>query len=384
MTEKILCVDDDPNILNAFRRTLRREFDITTASSGEEGLQVLIHKGPFAVVVSDQRMPGIGGIAFLARAHTLAPDTVRIMLTGDSDKQTAIDAVNEGNIFRFLSKPCPQEVLVKTLKAALHQFRLITAERELLEQTVRGSIKVLVNILGMVQPQAFSRAMRLKDLASQLAIALELPDLWQFEVAAMLAQLGYVTIPATLMEKEFAGEQLSLAEAEMLAELPAISSGLIGDIPRFDVIARMIAQAGQPTACWNAYLLEEPDHPVALGAQILRVTGEYLKLLTRGMSPGEAVDALARHPEHYLPAVVEALRRAVTMEPHGAGVEVRVEALVAGMVLDADVRTVHGEIIAGKGAEITETLRHRLLNYYHLGYLPEEITVLLPEILPTC
>lgn len=128
---RILLVDDEPHLLEAMRRNLRTEFDITPARSGAEAIDVLENKGPFAVLVSDLRMPGGGGVTVLRQACKLAPDTTRILLTGKADLESAIAIVNEGAIFRFLAKPCPPDVLLKTLEAAVEQNRLVTAEREL-------------------------------------------------------------------------------------------------------------------------------------------------------------------------------------------------------------------------------------------------------------
>ena len=160
MPEKILCVDDEPNILNAYKRALRGTFLIETAAGGAEGLAILKGPDPFAVVVSDMRMPGMDGVEFLREVKQIVPDTVRIMLTGNSDQQTAIDAVNRGSIFRFLTKPCSPEDLSQAIDAAIQQYRLVMAEKELPEKTLTGCVKTLTDILSLVNPTAFSRAGR--------------------------------------------------------------------------------------------------------------------------------------------------------------------------------------------------------------------------------
>jgi DNA-binding NtrC family response regulator len=186
MTEKILFVDDDPNALSAHRRDLHRTFDIETAESGEAGLEILASHGPFALVIADMRMPGMDGVQFLARVREAFPDTVRMMLTGQADMQSAIDAVNRGFIFRFLLKPCPPETLTAALNAGLEQFRLIMAERELLEKTLVGSVKMLADMLSIANPAAFSRAARVRRLVTHVARELKLADPWQLELAASL------------------------------------------------------------------------------------------------------------------------------------------------------------------------------------------------------
>src|SRR5579862_5440420 len=143
MQERILLVDDEPNVLLGYQRLLHGEFHAETAVGSAAGLTAVQNKGPFAVVLSDMRMPEMDGIQFLTRVKTLAPDAVRMMLTGYADVQTALSAVNEGNIFRFLTKPSSKEVLTSALTAGIAQYRLVTSEKELLEKTLTGSLTVL-------------------------------------------------------------------------------------------------------------------------------------------------------------------------------------------------------------------------------------------------
>ena len=129
MAEKILLVDDDSNILDGYRRSLGREFLLETALGGAQALELATEQGPYAVVVSDMRMPGMDGIQLLRKIKALSPDTTRVMLTGNTEMDTAINAINEGSIFRFLTKPCGREAMATTLTAALEQYRLVTAEK---------------------------------------------------------------------------------------------------------------------------------------------------------------------------------------------------------------------------------------------------------------
>jgi DNA-binding NtrC family response regulator len=127
--EKILLVDDEPSVLEALQRQFRKQFHIHIALGGEEALTMLRIQGPFAVVVSDCRMPGIDGIQFLALVRKIAPDTVRMMLTGNNDLETAMEAVNQGEIFRFLTKPCPPDTFQKALEAGMKQYQLIRSKK---------------------------------------------------------------------------------------------------------------------------------------------------------------------------------------------------------------------------------------------------------------
>src|ERR1700722_15579286 len=106
LMKKILLVDDEPNVLSAFQRQLSRRFEVQTALGPIEGLAALKEAQEFAVVGADMRMPEMSGVEFLAIVKQRAPDVVRMMLTGNADQATAIEAINHGNIFRFLNKPC--------------------------------------------------------------------------------------------------------------------------------------------------------------------------------------------------------------------------------------------------------------------------------------
>ncbi len=130
MAETILFVDDEPAVLEGYQRLLRQEFQIETAGSGEQALEKLAQKGPFAVVVSDMRMPGMDGAQLLAKIMVKFPQVMRIMLTGNSDLPAAMRAVNEGNVYRFLTKPCEKEDLVRTINTALVQYRLASFKED--------------------------------------------------------------------------------------------------------------------------------------------------------------------------------------------------------------------------------------------------------------
>src|SRR5579871_1029962 len=144
-------------------------------------------------------MPEMDGVALLRDARKLSPDTVRVLFTGQPDMKHAIAAVNEGEIFRFITKPCPRVPMALLLKSAVQQYQLITAERVLLEQTLRGSIQALTEILSVTNPLAFGRASRLRQAMSALISALGIPVNWHLEVAAMLSQIGCVLLPATTL-----------------------------------------------------------------------------------------------------------------------------------------------------------------------------------------
>ncbi|MBW2410425.1 MAG: SpoIIE family protein phosphatase, partial [Deltaproteobacteria bacterium] len=129
MRTKILLVDDDEMLLAGLKRQLRNKFFVETAVSGEEAVQMVEKKGPYAVVVSDYKMPGMNGIEFLRQVKQTDPDTIRMMLTGSADMTTAINAVNEGSIYKFHPKPCPAKILGEAIQSGVEEYQKITTDQ---------------------------------------------------------------------------------------------------------------------------------------------------------------------------------------------------------------------------------------------------------------
>ena len=376
MQEKILCVDDEQSILDGFQRQLRKQFTLVTRTSGEEGLKAIADEGSFAVVVSDMNMPGMDGIRFLAKVRDAVPDSVRIMLTGKADLQVAVDAVNEGNIFRFLTKPCASDVLVKALEAGCQQYRLITAERELLEKTLKGSIKVLVDVLALTNPAAFSRTERIKHLMLQVVTTMKLPNAWSYEVAAMLSQLGCVTIPSDIMEHMLGGAPLSETESRMISEHPAVGRNLIVNIPRLEGVAEMIARQ-----TWRYVDLQAlPNHqadPACVGAAILKAVMDYETMVFSGVPSDRALESMRNDRDMYDARILTLLKFTVLPTFKHEVKALKIQELKAGMVLSEDVRGKNGILILAKGQEVSDTLRRRLENCLLQGTVDNMIRVLM-------
>ncbi len=139
---RVLFVDDDKNSLEAFKRLLHGVFDVETALDSNQAFAAIQVFGPFEVVISDMKMPGMDGAEFLARVRKLAPNSVRMVLSGQKDIEHAIQAVNEGRIFRYLTKPCKKDDLVRAIDLALEYHRKRTEEKKLAKQSIEIKSRV--------------------------------------------------------------------------------------------------------------------------------------------------------------------------------------------------------------------------------------------------
>src|SRR5271154_5459729 len=306
MPEKILMVDDEDAVLVGYQRMFRNEFQIETATGGAAALTAIEATGPYAVVVSDMRMPEMDGTTFLRKVKVLAPDAVRIMLTGDADIHNAVTAVNEGSIFRFLTKPCNKEVLAKALTAGLMQYRLLTAEKDLLENTLQGSIQVLTEVLSLVNPAAFGRALRVRRYIHQVATRMALASPWRFEVAAMMSQLGCVTLHPETIEAVYAGRPLPPDEQARFDAHPGMARDLLAKIPRMEPIAWMIGYQNRPTPKGDD-IAHVDMADLRLGAHLLRAILAFDELVSKGLSHDEAANRLSREHADFDPRIFQAL-----------------------------------------------------------------------------
>lgn len=376
MNEKILFVDDDPNILQGYQRALRKILRIDTALGGEEGLAAIAKTGPYAVIISDMRMPGMDGVQFLSKVKDIAPDSVRMMLTGNADMNTAIVAVNEGNIFRFMTKPCEPDVFVKALQDGIQQYRLVMAERELLEKTLNRSIKALIDILSMVNPVAFSRATRVHKYIKHMLAELNITESWQYEIAAMLSQIGCVTIPPDTIEKYYAGQTLTDNEREMFTAHPALGGELLQKIPRMESVALMIEGQMKPFGAYERPAPPSMRSEMDLGAQMLKATVEFDRLVSQGTSPGKATEELLKRPKEVDPALVATLRTADFGGSDRITKLMKIKDLAPGMVIGENIYTDKKLLLVPKGQEITSTLMERLKNFWRNGLIAEQIMVI--------
>jgi response regulator RpfG family c-di-GMP phosphodiesterase len=376
--ERILLVDDEPLVLVALHRALSTDFHIEMAVGSDEAMQALENQGPFAVLVSDFKMPGMNGVQFLTHAGKCYPETVRIMLTGQADLHAAMAAVNEGQVFRFLTKPCPAKVLARTLEAALDQYRLITAERELLRRTLMGSITLLTEVLSAVDPAAFSCSFRIKRYVMLLAKAVGFEDAWQLEVAGILSQIGCI---AVLPPNAVQARSMDVLEdnPHLFSRQPLAAANLLRRIPRLETTAEIVALQHKPYREYNPDDKDNVGEMVETGGQILHVAVELERLIRRGTDFREAIREMRRWRGEYNPYLLDALEAAGEPSSRWAPAIVLAAKLDTSMVADEDIRALNGQVLVPKGEQLTCPLLERLRSFATAVGIVEPVKVLSPQ-----
>ncbi|GAA4902058.1 response regulator [Ferrimonas pelagia] len=373
MKRKILLVDDEEKILEAYRRILSSHYEITLAVSGAQALETMRMASGFEVIVVDLHMPEMDGIELLTVMKSAYPDVVRIALTGLTDQQTAVDAFAQGEVFRFLSKPCTGEALTAAIEAALGQHSGASAERQLLQQTRDELVQTLSQLLALANPKAFAQVDAMLQLMIRLAHRLEHETDWAFEPMVLLSQLGYVAIPAALVEKQLRGECLDADELALLADNGRLSHDLLVNIPGLATIAKEIQAQDRAL---NDAEANEAGGTIPYRARMLKICKDFLHFQRICVDVPQAVEQMRAQAADYdveilasfLPLVSAAPGRRV---PSYRVVERDLSQLSLNTVLYENIYTHRGQLVVAKGNRVTPPILRILRNCFENGLIKQ-------------
>lgn len=366
LNKKVLLVDDEEKLLSSIKRNLRNYVDLHTINEPGKVLEYMKKHGPFAVIISDYQMPKINGITLLQMVQKSYPDTVRLMLTGQADLTVSIESINRGKIFRFLTKPCGVDDLKIQIKDAVRQHELIVAEKELLRDTLRGSINVITDILTMVAPDVFGKSNQAREYIKDLHDEMAFEAYWQVDLAVTLYLIGFILIPDSIITKVTSAEMLSPDEVEMYNNFPEISAKIINNIPRLGKVAEIIENI--------TYENITPETP--LPSKAIRAVNDFLDISKR-TSKLDAIHYMARMANIYDPEIVSHLENIIKNKGEFKLRELYVKDLKEGMILDEDITTIDGLLLIKKDHTLNDSSIQRLNNYGKACGIKEPIKILL-------
>ena len=407
---KILFVDDEENILNALQRLLRKEnFQILTTTSYAEALE-WVKKESFSVVVSDQKMPGMQGTDLLEKIRDIAPDCVRIILTGYADIQSAIEAINKGAVYRFISKPWNDDELKLALRQALMQFLMVQENHELgelikkqnmelrelnqnlekkveertravlllnqrLENSLLKSVRMLSELTEMHSSMMGHHAKRVAVLSRETAKRLNFTprDIFAVEMAATLHDIGKIGIAETILSKS--EEKMTSAEREVFRSHPVrgeVLAKLVSDDERIPLMVRHHHEY------WNGsgYPDKFTGKNIPTGAMIICIAN-YFDLFMNSKSafqqatPEETLKLISsKKGILFDPAVVDVFLKMVqevrNKNESDKELEVFFKDLVPGMQISRDLITSRGILLLSKNTEINSDILLKIKRYQEM------------------
>ena len=375
--KKILFVDDDESIISGIKLTVGRKFEVSTSTSVTEALEIFKSEGPFAVVVSDFQMPVMNGADFLQKIRETDLEVVTMLLTGAANFEEISDAVHHGRIFRLLGKPCSKEKMVGHLDAALAQYRMIRAEKDLLEETLNGALRALSAILAASKPLFFGRAQRVKNMSFDLAKQLKINDPWRLELASTFTYLGHVGLPDSVQKDVYDQNDLSQEVQEIISRFPEFISSVLGEIPRLDEIPTIIRHIDDD---YNSQVLDKTG--ILKLASILRFSQEYDVLAASGRSNKKIFEVLSDRQRKFLPGVLDAFLELYDFSEEADTIDVvHPSEFLPGMEINQDLYLPDETLIAPKGTIVEQHFMRIIDNYYatyHGGNpFPEKVQVIL-------
>ena len=402
MNEKkitILFVDDEPLILKAIENSLfrrRKVWSMKFAIGAQEALEILATT-PCAVIVADMRMPGMDGIQLLREVKEKYSNIIRIMLTGTADIQTAIDAINTGEVFRFLSKPTTTKTLEDAIEAGLKQVRLIEAESRLLRETLTGTINLLYDLMASIDPVRHSRGLWMRDTVREVAQSIDiLKGRWEIEVAALLSQVGAISLPRELLKDRLSGNDDESDEKDRLSgngdddesdesELSNLiletGTELVGRIPYLEAVSKIIRYQHKRFDGSGFPEDSVAGHDIPLGARVLKILHDFRKYDKQYHNRYRIQTRMRSVPGVYDTELMELIIPICPL-PYGVEaeendrLELYAKDLKVGHKLLSHVRTVDNVIVVGAGNRLSPTFLARIKSLAANTGIQEPIVVL--------
>lgn len=298
----LLCVDDEPDIVDNLYRTFRKAYTVLTATSGEEALELLKAR-PVDLIISDQRMPGLTGDEVLKAAKTLQPEAIRILLTGYSDLESLVKCVNEAGIYKYITKPWEPEYLKLTVTRAIEHLdvgRKLKIAAEQLQDAYHGAVTMLsIACEGKDEDTGF-HVNRVQHFTEALAIemGLEQEEARHMGMMSILHDVGKMNIPDAILKKP---AKLDPDEWAVMQTHAEHGVRILGDNP-FYAMAREIA--GSHHENWDG-----SGYPKGLSNEVIPLSGRIAKV-------ADVFDALTSRRPYKEPWPVE---RALTLLQEESG-----------------------------------------------------------------
>lgn len=414
----LLFVDDEESILHALRRLFRKEpYEILTAVSAREGLN-LVASRPVELIISDHRMPEMEGTEFLARVREKKPDIMRIMLTGYADMKAAVEAINESQVYRYISKPWNDDDLRLTVREALRQYDLVRSNRELnelikeqnkelydinrsLESKVRERTKALeaknqeleagfhdmlelfMGVMEMKNAALVGHARRTAILAKEIAVRLALPEEEQkiCEAAGLLMDSGILGYPDTFAKKQ--AEQMDAVERALWQKHPLLGQVSLKRIKCLEPIGQII-RSHHEHFDGNGFPDRLKGERIPLPSQIVAVSDYFDLLLNPPLAIGrvsvtQALNVLEKERGkrfdpvvvHALGEIIEKVQERITSDE----VEVSLEELKEGMTLARDLKTAGGILLLPAQSRLQAAHLEKIYNFHRIDPIIGQITI---------
>jgi response regulator RpfG family c-di-GMP phosphodiesterase len=383
----VLLVSSDPKSFSNLTRELiaMNVCEVRIAGSAADALDRISKSADIAVVLCDCPIPDMDGINFLMEVQKLNPNITRVVMTASPGADIAIRAINCGPVFRFLVKPCPTDFFVSAIKNSIRQYQYLSAEQVKISETVNGSVKMLTDLISVLNPEIFAKSNRLREMARNLAMAVNVEQIWEVEMAAFLCQVGCVTIPRQTLENWKRGITLNEAEKSMVKSIPRIGRQLVQNLPSLQNVGTYIECQRFPYSVPNPAPNMTLGKNIPIGGRILKVIVDFDDLYEQSGDRDMAIQEMIRRTNDYDPELLAVFTGIMLglegFRPgqHAAATRgdrpIKIRYLIVGMILGQDVLDKDGRLVVARGTVVTDTLKARLETYARINVIFEPLIV---------
>ena len=395
--ENILLVDDEQRLLAGLRRQLRAKFDVMTALSGEQALKILGNRDDIAVVVCDMHMPEMTGIEVLAEFSKQSPATSRIMLTGNVSQDCAVDAINQCHVFGFLNKPCTTDALIEMISDGLAHYRLLVREKDLMETSLAGSIKLLSDVVSLTDPSISIYFRKVGYWAKILFPHLADVSRWELDFSVMLAPLGRMFVPAEIVARQKQGAALKKRELNIILEAPEVGSRLLRNIPRMETISEAVLYQNKNFDGSGFPYDDISGENIPIIARLLRILNALIELVGEGELTTRHFKLLIERDGWFDPNILDLARHHLLGEkvaPRTNEKEVQLQDVATQVNesevvktimlrekqrLGTDLCNIDGALLLTKGTILSQAQVEKIRSMSQDGKLPETIEIFLND-----
>jgi response regulator RpfG family c-di-GMP phosphodiesterase len=379
----ILLIDDTPANIDIIAEILKREYQVRVVTTGELALKIANSKNPPDLVLLDIMMPGMDGYEVCRRlkAEEKTKEIPVIFLTCKGEVEDETKGLSLGAV-DYITKPFEPAIVKARVKTHLALRKAEEELQDLLSQTLVGSIRVLIELLSLVKPEVFSKASRLRRYVKGITGDLAIKDAWQYELAAMLSHIGFISLHDEIINKVINGQELSDEEEKIFHKYPAVGAALVSRIPRMGTVAGMIERLQVPFSNITTGRDLLKSDPFVLGGQMLKVVNDYDQLISRGLPPDVALKQMSNDKMTYEPTLLNKLKEVLNVQQSERySLELKVSEMREGMILDEDIYSSSGPkvLLVAKGTEISNSRLSRLHMLEKIGLVTRPIRVLVLE-----
>ncbi len=381
---RVLLVEDDDSDAELITRMLRigdlaSRFVAHRAADIRQAIARL-HAGEIDALLLDLGLPDSTRLTGLERILATHPALPIVVITGDGEGRLGLDAMRAGAQDFLVKDQITSAVLDKSLRYAIERVRALQTEKQLLEETLHGTIKALTTVLSLVNPTAFGRAQRLKEYVSGAAGILGMPRQWTVEVAAMVSQIGWVQHSPEECDQHYATRDAPAERRRLVQDMPAIAAELLADIPHLESVRSILALQARRSDRSVRAEAQRMSPEVLAGTELLFIAIQFDLLETQLGSKVDALEALRRRRDEFEEQAFRAFIEFQQLVLASSAVRlIKAKELLEGMILADDVLTPEGRIVVARGHEVTPSMLARLRFFGERARIAEPIRVHAPR-----